>query len=364
MSIRLIHAADLHLDSPFEALEGEKAALRRAEQRSLLQRLGELCLAQKADVLLLCGDIFDGDYVYAETGETFLDVLSGLGIPVFIAPGNHDPFSRRSPWARLAFPGNVHIFTDESIRPAVPEDLGLRVWGAGYTDSVCPPLLRGFRVPKRSGVKDLLVLHAEVGRRDSPYCPVTEAELSESGFDWAALGHVHSFSGQRRAGGCVYAWPGCPEGRGFDECGEKGVIRWDISGDESRITFLPLGQRQYRKLRVEAGEDPLAAAELSLPADSKRHICKIIFAGECTEAPDLRYLHQCLAPRFFHLVLEDETEPARDLWERAREDTLAGAFLRRMRLRLETARTGEERSLVLEAVRLGMAALEGRELKL
>ncbi len=62
--------------------------------------------------------------------------------------------------------------------------------------------------------------------------------------------------------------------------------------------------------------------------------------------------------------MTDETRPARDLWDKMREDTLTGAFLRRMRRRLDEAETDGERSLILEAVRLGVAALEGRELRI
>ena len=91
MSIRLIHGADFHLDSPFEALDRDKAALRRSEQRGMLERICRTCADRGADMLLLSGDLFDSSYIYAETGEAFSDVLAGLGIPVFIAPGNHDP---------------------------------------------------------------------------------------------------------------------------------------------------------------------------------------------------------------------------------------------------------------------------------
>ena len=72
-------------------------------------------------------------------------------------------------------------------------------------------------------------------------------------------------------------------------------------------------------------------------------------------------LSKQLEDRCFALSLLDETRPARDLWDRTAEDTLTGAFLRRMRSRLNAAEDPEERALLLEAVRLGMAALEGRE---
>ena len=364
MSIRLIHAADLHLDSPFEGLDGEKAALRRSEQRAIPERIAALARERRADILLLAGDVLDSGSIYTQTGETLVSALSGLDMPVFIAPGNHDWYSRRSPYGRLAFPENVHIFSRPELERVELPDLGVRVWGAGYTSNACPPLLRGFHILKNPDWTDILVLHGQVGGGDSPYCPITEEELSASGFAYAALGHIHTFSGLRRAGGCAYAWPGCPEGRGFDECGAKGVLQVDLADGQCRGEFLPLGGREYRKLTVEAGEDALSAVRTALPEDTQRHIYRITLSGECVAPPDLRYLQQTLSGRFFHLQLADDTRPARDIWERAEEDTLTGAFLRRMQRRVQSASSPEETAAVLRAVRLGLSALEGREIQL
>ena len=361
MSIRIIHGADFHLDSPFEGLPAPKARLRRAEQRRLLERLSEEVRRRQADLLLLAGDLLDGACVSAETCRMLSQTLSEVKIPVFIAPGNHDWFSRRSPYAKADLPDNVHVFKTPSLERVYLPEPGINVWGAGYNSNVCPPLLRGFRARKTDGVPDVLVLHAEVGRPDSPYCPVTAEELAGSGMDYAALGHVHSFSGLRAAGNCRYAWPGCPEGRGFDECGQKGILQTDLSDGDAVCTFIPLGGREYRKLTVEAGEDALSAVLSAIPEDSRRHIYQITLAGECAAAPDTETLARMLEERFFHLALVDATVPAADLWQRAEENTLAGAFLRRMRQRLEKADNEDERALLLEAVRLGMAALEDGE---
>lgn len=118
-------------------------------------------------------------------------------------------------------------------------ELGVRVWGAAFTDRVSGPLLRGFSAPRQEGRLELLCLHGEVGVPSSRYDPVSEEELAASGLDYAAFGHVHSFSGLRRAGDCFYAWPGCPEGRGFDETGEKGVIIADVERGGVKLRFAP-----------------------------------------------------------------------------------------------------------------------------
>ena len=364
MNIRLIHAADLHMDSPFEGLSAEKAAIRRSEQRELLRRIVRECLHREADVLLLAGDLLDSASPSAETGEALLSALSELTIPVFIAPGNHDWYSRRSPYARLKFPENVHIFTSPAIECVSLPELGLRVWGAGYNSPSCPPLLRSFAPAKQQGVLDILLLHAEVGKADSPYCPITEEELAASRMDYAALGHIHKRIAPRRVGKTVYAFPGCPEGRGFDECGVKGVYMIDFRDDKLAAAFLPIGRRRCEKLSVTVGEEPLADILAALPENTENDIYRIMLTGERENAPDLLYLQRTLEGRFFALTIEDKTVPRPELWARMEENTLAGRFLRRMKKRLDAAGTAEERSMVLDAVRLGMAALDDREVTL
>ena len=143
-----------------------------------------------------------------------------------------------------------------------------------------------------------------------------------------------------------------------------GAVQADLSPGRCVLESVPLGGREYRTLTVEAGEDPLTAVTSALPPDTRRHIYRITLAGESTAAPDLALLRERLEDRFFALMLVDITEPVRDLWDRAGEESLTGVFLRRMRDRMSAARDEEERARVREAVRLGMAALEGREVRL
>lgn len=226
MSVRILHAADLHLDSPFEALTLAQAAQRRREQRDLLRALPELARTHGAQIILLAGDLLDSASPYPETAKALAETFDGCGAEVFLAPGNHDYYSAGAPYARLTFPENVHIFRSPRIEAVTLPELGVRVWGAAFTDSRCPGLLRGFSVPKQAGLLDVLCLHGEVGNPASAYDPVSAAELAASGLDYAAFGHVHRFGGVQRAGGTVYAWPGCMEGRGFDETGKRVCCSW------------------------------------------------------------------------------------------------------------------------------------------
>lgn len=358
--IRILHAADLHMDSPFEGLSSQQAALRRREQRGLLACLGELAEESGAQLLLLSGDLLDSGDVYAETGAMLIRTLGKLSIPVFIAPGNHDFYSLRSPYARLQLPENVHVFTESKLRSVVLEELGVRVWGAAYTDRNCPPLLEGFAPAKEPDLLDVLCFHGELSAGASSYAPCTEEELAQSGMDYVAMGHVHRFSGLRRTGDTYYAWPGCPEGRGFDETGEKGVILADVARGRCKLRFVPLAGRRYEILSVEAGEDAMASVLAALPEGTERHIYRIILTGE-SNGIDVNELYSALEERFFALQLRDETRPKRELWDGVDENSLRGLFLRRMRTRMEAAADETERQRLLTALRCGLAALEGRE---
>ena len=114
--IKILHSADLHLDSPFQGLTAGKAAIRRGEQRQLLSALGILAREEKVDIVLLAGDLLDSGNTYYETGEELARCLGQLEMPVFISPGNHDYYSDKCPYARLACGAEVRssqVFPDE-----------------------------------------------------------------------------------------------------------------------------------------------------------------------------------------------------------------------------------------------------------
>ena len=361
-ALRILHAADLHLDSPFEALGAGKAAVRRGEQRELLGRIARLAEEEKADVVLFSGDLLDSDNTFHETGEELIRALRQIRVPVFIAPGNHDFYSERSPYARLKLPENIHIFSKNALSCIEMDARGFRVYGAAFTERRSRPLLRSFHAERAEGVYNLLCLHGEVGVRDSVYDPISEAELASSGLDYAALGHVHKQSGLRRAGATWYAWPGCPEGRGFDETGEKYVYLVELEGGGCTLREISAATRRYEQMEVDvSGAEPLLAIHTQLPDETVRDIYRIILRGETDTPPDLGRLRENLSEFFFELQLRDETRLRRDLWEKAGDDSLRGLFLLKLRERYDKAKTDEERQHIEQAARWGLAALDNRE---
>lgn len=355
--IRIIHAADLHLDSAFEALGAAAAAGRRQEQRQLLQRIFQLSEEKQAQILLLAGDVFDSsEFVYSETAQYLKSLIASCSAHVFVAPGNHDYYSARSLWAQDGFGPRLHVFKSNNAQCVELPELGARVYGAAFTDFCAPPLLRDLATQKNEGTVNIGIFHGDTRSPDSRYGPISPADIAASGLDYLALGHVHERSPLSRSGDTYWAYPGCPEGRGFDECGEKGVYFVRLAPGKCEAEFIPVCRRQYHILELDAAGDIAA----QLPAGTENDIYRLILRGECAAAPDINAIAGALSGRFFALDIRDATRPARNIWEGADGDGLRGLFLKKMKAKYDAADEAS-RQQIINATRWGLAALDGGE---
>ena len=235
MSFRFVHAADFHLDSPFTGIretEPHVAEILRRATFEAYARVITRCVDRGVDALLVAGDIFDGADCSLAAQIQFvrgLDRLNGAGIRAFICHGNHDPLDG---WgARLAMPSNVHQFGDSAeavpVDPRVPS--GPVVCGISYpTREMRSSLLPGFPVPE-PGRFTIGLLHANMGvsTGHEAYAPCSLEDLVATGYDYWALGHVHTRAIVRdRAPLVVY--PGNTQGRHPNERGPRGVYVVDV----------------------------------------------------------------------------------------------------------------------------------------
>jgi hypothetical protein len=207
----------------------------------------------------------------------------------------------------------------------------------------------------------LLVLHGEVGVQGSRYRTISTDALARSGADYAALGHIHQYSGVQRAGNTAYAYPGCPEGRGFDELGEKGVLLGSVDKGKADLQFVPFASRRYEQIEVDVTDGDIFEAVSAALAEQKENIVRVILQGETEEDPDLRRLQQLLEGSAWELELRDKTRRREDLWQHCGEDTLRGLFLDELHGQYDSA-DDERRAVIEQAVRFGLAAMDDREL--
>ena len=355
--LKILHAADFHLDTPFEGLPEEKTRIRRTEQRLLLSSLAELARNERVDLV-------DGERVFYETESAMVRAFGSVACPVVIAPGNHDCFTPKSIYSRIRLPENVFVFKKNEIECLELDDLGVRVFGAAFTDRYSRPLLESFHAEKYPGTVNLLCLHGETDVRESRYDPITSKQLAESGMDYAALGHIHKRSGLRRVGETYYSWPGCPEGRGFDETGERFVNIAEIDRETREVTLrnASIARRKYEILNVDiSGSEPILTIHSLLPDETQSDIYRIILTGETDCSPDVAMLQNSLEGLFFHLQIRDETRLRRDIWEKAGSDTLRGIFLAKLRSAYDSAAGEDEKNRIEMAARWGLAALDNME---
>ena len=363
--LTFLHSADFHLDSPFGALPSQQAKARRQELRELVFRMADYVNQEKIPLVLLAGDLFDSAAAYLETCEQLSQALGRMEhARIFIAPGNHDWYAPNTLWTQTEWPENVYIFQTPQMESVELPEWNAVIHGAAFQSSEqTRSLLADLSAPE-DGKIHIGLLHGEVDPPEERYNPIRHEEIAASNLHYLALGHIHRRGAPHTYGRTVCAWPGCPEGRGFDELGEKGFYRGVIDNGQVDLTFVPFARRRYQILEVDVtGRTPREAVESALPEDTESDFYRILLTGESgAGGAGASQLEAALADRFCALEIRDQTRLAEDIWARSGEDSLRGLFLREMKTQWSAAETPEERDTITLAVRFGLAALDHREL--
>lgn len=360
--MRILHAADLHLDSAFAGLAEEKAALLRQESRDILRRMVDWANDHAVDVMLLSGDLFDSDRMYSQTARTLAQALARFRGRIFLSPGNHDFYAPGSGYDAVDWPENVHIFASRRPQTVLLRSLNASVTGAAFTSAEEWEPFDGASFSGGDAPIRLGVLHGEVTRGESKYRAIPPAEIEKTNLTYLALGHVHRCAGVQRAGNTAYAYPGCLPGRGFDETGDKGFLYGEITPEKVELEFIPFAPRRYQSVTADITDrDPADAVRQALDPDCGQDICRVLLTGSRRENFSLSALTSELSGLCAALELTDETYPEEDVWARCGEDSLRGLFLQNLRARYDGADEGEKRQL-LQAARFGLAALDNRDL--
>lgn len=346
--MKILHTADWHLDAP---LQGHGEHLRQ-KLREIPQKILQIVEKEHCDLVLLAGDIFDGAYTH-HTYQAVYAALQAMEVPVFITPGNHDFCSPESPWNKELWPENVHVFRSQQIESVAISALNCRVYGAGFQNMDCPALLQGFCAEQEEKYA-IGLFHADPTQISSPYNPITKLQVQGSNLDYLALGHIHK-ADSFVAGKTLCAWPGCPQGRGYDETGEKGVYIVTLE-DTATVTFYPLDTVRFYDLQAT----PAKLGEV-LPPVGNEDFYRVTLVGSC-EKPDLEALKGEFS-RFPNLVLRDQTVRPVDVWGSLGEDSFEGVYFGLLKQAMEAAYEAEKQEILLSA-EISRKLLEGQEVVL
>lgn len=303
-----VHAADLHLDSPFvgltRELEGrpEIAASLRAASFDAFEAVIDICLEQDVDFLLVAGDVYDADDRSLRAQLRFRDGLQRLAdgdIRTFVVHGNHDPFAPRQ--GAVALPDAAHVFGARKVRTIAVETGGEPV-------AAISGVSHGGRREERNlaagigeadaGLFHIALLHANVGgdTGHANYAPCQLADLAKAKVDYWALGHVHQHAVLHRNPLVVY--PGCTQGRSIREAGARGccLVRVDADG-AAAVEFQPVDAVRWLTASIDIEglerldqleQRMLAAVEaLADPAEGRPLLCRLEIVGRGELYPQL-----------------------------------------------------------------------------
>ena len=261
--LRFVHAADLHLDSPFSGLRAVAPpnvaeALHNATFEAY-KNIIDLCIDEQVDALLVAGDIFDSADRSLRAQRAFVSGLERLhteGIRSFICHGNHDPLDG---WeAQLNYPASCHRF-GRSFKCVPFFEQGpdsAVVYGISYpVREVRENLI--YQLGKVDpGPFSIGLLHANVGGNPNhdAYAPCTLSDLEQSGVDYWALGHVHTRH-VLREGTPTVAYPGNPQGKNPSETGAKGVLLVEVDDSANvRLSFRCTDAVRWVHLKLDISE--------------------------------------------------------------------------------------------------------------
>ena len=400
--VRLIHTADLHLDSAFSSrFSKEEAEERRRNLLIAWNKLLQYGIERKVQAILISGDLFDSPVVSRSTMEIFLSsIRKNPEISFFYLRGNHD--TKNTFRFRDDLPKNLFLFSKEGKKYRLKEKLvllGQEFYGTesrsefpeeSYgTESRSefpeePEELVEEELLSPSSAKDavqsiwnlkeedcnILMLHGAL-REGVPEVQdeqgISLKQLSRYPIHYLALGHIHKRE-EGKCGSLNYIYPGCLQGRGFDEEGEKGFYYVEIEEEtkEIKAEFVPLKEGEFRIIPLFLSEeDGTLDAEEKIRESLKKEgaeakdSVRIILKGEkrAGEERNLRYLEKQLEEEYAYIEIKEETKLKLRKEEFIHEKGLKGEFLR-MVCESESLSEEEKEKLMI----LGIGLLQGEEL--
>lgn len=357
--MKFIHCGDIHLDSPMQThMTAGQAAARNAEILQSFLRLTEYAQEKGVRAVLIAGDLFDGDRVRTRTVDTVLGAMECTKeVDYLYLAGNHDGAARAFSDRRL--PENLHCIPRQWQTFSFGD---VAVSGIEMCRENAESLYDTLPSPEEK--THIVMLHGQVGSAGGEDL-VNLNRLKDRGIDYLALGHIHSHCEEKLDNRGTYAYCGCLEGRGFDECGDKGFVLLDVENGKVRTSFVPFSCRKLHRIPVDITgmlknaqiAQAVREAAGGLPRED---MVEFLLRGQVEPTADISVTHlqNGIGTRFFFAKVKNETTLALNPQSYEKDISLKGEFIRLV-MAADLPQTRKE-----AIIHLGLQALAGEEIGL
>jgi exonuclease SbcD len=386
--LKIIHTADVHLGARHDDL-GEQAAAQRERQFAAFKATVDLAIAEKVDVVLIAGDLFDSNVQPRRSVERVAAELKRLAdarIRTVIIPGTHDVYDRASIYRAYDLPALSGSDADEMVTVLDPDQRWVHL--AACDVIVAAQVFATKRAP-HSPLEGLLptdlptamwrvgMVHGSIaipGKTDRDDVVITTPEIAASGLDYLALGHWHSVQ-TGKAGAVTYAYPGAPEPVALDQDRAGKVLLVELASADGNRTISvherQVGRTRFEKVEIDASTVATQHALIDVLAarGDPDLVLDVRLTGVRPDELDLDTdeIEAALAMAFLKVRVRDRSMPALTDGPLPSPDTIAGSFIRDLEARiraLEDAGSPAEAAEARDALRLGRLLLGGHEVTL
>lgn len=360
--MKIIHCSDLHLDSKMKSnLNSKQAKERRDEILITYQNMVKYAVENDVKIIIIAGDMFDKKEITVKTKNIVMDtIISHPSIDFIYLKGNHDEENFINNFEKL--PNNLKLFDNEKWTSYKYNNVVISGIEFGRLDSY--EIYNTLNLNKND--LNIVVMHGQEANYDIKDKSeiINLQALKNKNIDYLALGHIHTFKREKLDLRGTYCYSGCLEGRGFDECGDKGFVLLNIDDEMLTIesNFIPFAKRHLYEIHVDVSNNMTTSETESKINESlvnieESSLLKIVLEGkvELESEKDISYLEKKYNLKYYFVKIYDETVLNIDYMTYKHDATLKGEFIR---LILSENLTEEEKRKIILT---GIKALSGEE---
>lgn len=375
--IKFLHCSDVHLDAPFVGMSQDKSDERRRELRSTFMRMMDYVRERSIDYVLIAGDLFETAYATNTTAEVLIREFRTCEKTKFIiAPGRYDAYVDNPIYRSGRLPQNCYVFSSEKLSSFEFDEDRVTIYGWAFTtaEGITQSPLYDSHVEDGSRI-NIVVGYADLGGEvGSNGCPISTKDMNKFGADYYALGGRHSKTDLVKRSGAMYSYSGSLESTGFENPEMGGVKQLDIDYNDGEMS-IECKQFSFGHVKFVVEEIDITGIRanneitnrISQLISAKKYGIDTALKVELVGRIDPRFMLpkklECdvLGLYFFDMI--DKTIPLFGTEKYKRDMSVAGELYRHLLPMLESERE-EERLIAARAFRVGLAALEKRDIDL